>query len=93
MPVILLSSALSNLFMMSQMLYQSHPRHALVRLLGVWKPLTENSSVLAPLSGLAYYCSPPNNLYHAIVADPLHFVIHIIITFIGWCDPLFPLIL
>ena len=74
---------LSSYLVVFQMLYQSHPRHALVRLLGIWKPLTDNSAVLTPISGLAYYCTPPNSVYQALMGDPWHLIVHVVITFLG----------
>ena len=46
MPNILYSAAISNLYIISQMMYKSHPKVALVKLLGVWKPYAENSGTI-----------------------------------------------
>ena len=43
MPLVLLSAMLSNVFIASQMLYSLSPRHGLVRMLGVWKPVAVNA--------------------------------------------------
>mmetsp|Transcript_4238 Transcript_4238/g.8561 ORF Transcript_4238/g.8561 Transcript_4238/m.8561 type:complete len:472 (+) Transcript_4238:194-1609(+) len=77
MPIILQTALVSNLYFLSQMLYNRYSSNILVRLLGVWKELKENPGNSVPVSGLAYYISPPHTLAE-IGADPIHAVIYIL---------------
>jgi protein transport protein SEC61 subunit alpha len=76
MPIILQTALVSNLYFCSQLLYNRYSGNVLVRLLGVWKELRESPGQSVPVSGLAYYISPPHALAD-IVTDPLHAVIYI----------------
>ncbi len=76
MPLMLESALTSQVFIISQMLFNRFPKNLAVRLLGTWEPL-EDSSQLFAKSGLAYYMSPPHTL-KAIVADPIHTALYII---------------
>ncbi|WPH04211.1 Hypothetical protein R9X50_00710000 [Acrodontium crateriforme] len=73
MPIMLQSALSSNVFLVSQMLYNKLPDNLLIRLIGVWEA-REGSSQVLPVSGLVYYMSPPLSLTDAIM-DPLHFAI------------------
>mmetsp|Transcript_65132 Transcript_65132/g.128109 ORF Transcript_65132/g.128109 Transcript_65132/m.128109 type:complete len:472 (+) Transcript_65132:142-1557(+) len=77
MPIILQTALVSNLYFLSQLLYNRYSSNILVRLLGVWKELKENPGNSVPVSGLAYYISPPHTLAE-IGADPLHAIIYIL---------------
>jgi protein transport protein SEC61 subunit alpha len=79
MPIILQTALVSNLYFLSQLLYNRYGGNILVRLLGVWKELKENPGNSVPVSGLAYYISPPQTL-SSIVKDPIHAVFYL--TFI-----------
>lgn len=70
MPIMLQSALSSNVFLVSQMLYNKLPENLLVKMLGVWEA-REGSSQVLPASGLVYYMSPPLNLKDALV-DPIH---------------------
>ncbi|TKA32889.1 Protein transport protein SEC61 subunit alpha [Salinomyces thailandicus] len=70
MPIMLQSALSSNVFLVSQMLYNKLPDNLLVRMIGVWEA-RENSPQVLPASGLVYYMSPPLNLKDALM-DPLH---------------------
>merc|ERR1712070_1100423 len=61
MPIILQTALVSNLYFLSQLLYNRYSSNILVRLLGVWKELKENPGNSVPVSGLAYYISPPQS--------------------------------
>lgn len=76
MPIILQTALVSNLYFLSQLLYNRYGGNILVRLLGVWKELRENPGNSVPVSGLAYYISPPQTLA-SIGRDPLHAVIYL----------------
>jgi protein transport protein SEC61 subunit alpha len=75
MPIILQTALVSNLYFLSQLLYNRYSGNILVRLLGVWKELKENPGNSVPVSGLAYYISPPHTLAE-IATDPVHAVIY-----------------
>lgn len=77
MPIILQTALVSNLYFLSQLLYNRYGGNILVRLLGVWKELKENPGNSVPVSGLAYYISPPQTLA-SIGRDPLHAVFYFI---------------
>merc|ERR1711988_254236 len=57
MPIILQTALVSNLYFLSQLLYNRYSGNILVRLLGVWKELKENPGSSVPVSGLAYSIS------------------------------------
>ncbi|KAG9291516.1 hypothetical protein G9A89_021935 [Geosiphon pyriformis] len=75
MPIMLQSALTSNVFLISQMLYNRFPDNFLVRLLGVWTPF-EGGSQLHASSGLAYFISPPLSIKEAIL-DPIHTTIYV----------------
>jgi protein transport protein SEC61 subunit alpha len=75
MPIILQTALVSNLYFLSQLLYNRYGGNILVRLLGVWKELKDNPGNSVPVSGLAYYISPPQTLSN-IGRDPIHAVLY-----------------
>jgi preprotein translocase SecY subunit len=77
MPIILQTALVSNLYFLSQMLYNRYSSNILVRLLGVWKELKESPGNSVPVSGVAYYISPPHTLSE-IASDPIHAVVYIL---------------
>lgn len=77
MPIILQTALVSNLYFLSQLLYNRYSGNILVRLLGVWKELKENPGNSVPVSGLAYYISPPQT-FAEIAHDPVHAVFYIL---------------
>jgi protein transport protein SEC61 subunit alpha len=77
MPIILQTALVSNLYFLSQLLFNRYSGNILVRLLGVWKELKENPGNSVPISGLAYYISPPQT-FAEIAADPFHAVFYLI---------------
>lgn len=77
MPVILQTSLTQNLYFLSKMLYNRYSGNVLVRLLGVWKEVREQPGLSIPVSGLAYYISPPRQ-WTEILADPFHAVFYIV---------------
>nr|OQO26012.1 Protein transport protein SEC61 subunit alpha [Rachicladosporium sp. CCFEE 5018]OQO27445.1 Protein transport protein SEC61 subunit alpha [Rachicladosporium sp. CCFEE 5018] len=70
MPIMLQSALSSNVFLVSQMLYNKLPENLLVKLIGVWEA-REGSAQVLPTSGLVYYMSPPLNVTDALL-DPIH---------------------
>ena len=77
MPIILQTALVSNLYFLSQLLYNRYSGNILVRLLGVWKELKENPGSSVPVSGLAYYISPPTTFLE-IWKDPFHAVFYLL---------------
>ena len=77
MPIILQTALVSNLYFLSQLLYNRYSGNILVRLLGVWKEQKDNPGNSIPVSGLAYYISPPTTLAE-VIADPVHVVLYLI---------------
>jgi len=75
MPIMLESALTSNVFILSQMLFNRFPENLLVRLLGVWEPL-QDSAQLSAVSGVAYYMSPPHTIKEALI-DPIHTAIYV----------------
>lgn len=76
MPIILQTALVSNLYFLSQMLYNRYSGNFLVRLLGVWKEQKDNPGNSSPVSGLAYYISPPTT-FAEIARDPVHTIIYL----------------
>ena len=76
MPIILQTALVSNLYFLSQLLYNRYSGNVLVRLLGVWKELKDSPGSSVPVSGLAYYISPPTS-FGDILRDPIHIVFYL----------------
>jgi protein transport protein SEC61 subunit alpha len=76
MPIMLQSALTSNVFILSQMLYNRFPDNMLIRLLGVWESMDE-STQLSATSGISYYMTPPRTLKAALL-DPVHSSIYIV---------------
>lgn len=77
MPVILQTALTTNLYNVSRMLFNRYSANVLIRLLGVWKELKDQPGQYVPISGLAYYISPPKTTAD-IMADPLHTIFYVI---------------
>ncbi|KAM0789533.1 translocon subunit [Microbotryomycetes sp. NB124-2] len=75
MPIMLESALSSNVFIVSQMLYNRFPDNLLVKLLGTWQPMDDSAQLLAR-GGIAYYMSPPHTLKE-VVTDPIHTFVYI----------------
>jgi len=73
-PIILQTALVSNLYFFSQLLYKRYSTNFLVRMLGAWQDIPGTSQSV-PVSGLAYYVSPPRSMTE-IVADPFHAVFY-----------------
>ncbi|KAI8051639.1 SecY subunit domain-containing protein [Syncephalis plumigaleata] len=71
MPIMLQSALVSNVYMISQLLYTRFPENLLVRLLGVWEPYEGTSQFR-----IVYYLTPPHNFADTF-RDPIHFVIYV----------------
>jgi protein transport protein SEC61 subunit alpha len=79
MPIILQTALVSNLYFISQLLYNRAPTNVLVRLLGKWQEAEGGSGQKIPVGGIAYYISPPSS-FAEIIYDPFHAVFYL--TFI-----------
>ena len=77
MPIMLQSALSSNIFLISQMLFQRFSDNLLVRLIGVWEAKESQGPQLHAVSGLAYYMSPPFSISEALL-DPIHTMVYLI---------------
>lgn len=76
MPIILQTALTSNLYFVSQLLYNRAPTNVLVRLLGKWQDVDGGGTAI-PVGGIAYYISPPTSLAE-IIYDPFHAVFYLV---------------
>lgn len=78
MPIILQTALVSNLYFISQMLYDRAPSNVLVRAVGIWKDAGVNGGAghLIPASGIAYYISPPAS-FAEVLSDPFHAIFYL----------------
>jgi len=75
MPIILQTALVSNLYFLSQVLYKRYPLNVIVNLLGVWEDVGSQGQSI-PISGLAYYISPPHTTSE-ILTDPFRALFYI----------------
>jgi protein transport protein SEC61 subunit alpha len=59
-PIILQAALISNMYFLSQVLFQRYPTNIFVRLFGTWTDPDRGRS--QPIGGMAYYLSPPVDL-------------------------------
>ncbi|KAL7471393.1 hypothetical protein ACHAXS_011693 [Conticribra weissflogii] len=76
MPIILQTALVSNLYFVSQLLYNRAPTNILVRILGKWQDVEGGGSTI-PVGGIAYYISPPTS-FAEIIYDPFHAVFYLV---------------
>lgn len=76
MPIILHTALLSNIYFVSQMLYNQQPSSPFVWLIGKWD---NSSGTSLPVGGLAYYISPPAT-FVGMFADPFHALFYLMFT-------------
>lgn len=84
-PIILQSTLVSNLYFVSQLLFQRFSSNVFIGLLGRWREVTYQGGQthMIPVGGLAYYLSAPHS-FAEVAADPLHAVLYV--TFVlGIC--------
>ena len=77
-PIILQTALVSNLHILSNLLYKKFKQFSFIRLLGVWKA-SPHSGQDELVGGLAYYFLPPNSITE-IITNPTHFFVYL--TFI-----------
>jgi len=75
MPIILQTALVSNMYFFSQVLYRRFPENFLVGLFGQWQEYGRTGHQI-PVSGLAYYISPPHSTSDMFY-DPLRAIIYI----------------
>ena len=80
MPVILQSALYANVLLVSYLLYTYFENNFLVYVLGVWGTF-DDSGLLAPVGGIAYYLSAPHGLIDAVF-HPIHTLIYATLTVI-----------
>uniref|UniRef100_A0A7R9U700 Translocon Sec61/SecY plug domain-containing protein n=1 Tax=Pinguiococcus pyrenoidosus TaxID=172671 RepID=A0A7R9U700_9STRA len=80
MPIILQTCVLSNVYLVSQMVYRLYPENALIKLLGTWSTDSESAAMesgsVRATGGLIYYLSPPQSLMEAVF-DPFRAVFYV----------------
>lgn len=81
-PVILQTALVSNLYFFSRLLHKRYSSNFFVRLFGEWRAAPGGGRMI-PVSGLAYYVSPPENLSE-VVSDPLHSLFYVVFI-LGSC--------
>ncbi|TKR61855.1 hypothetical protein L596_028909 [Steinernema carpocapsae] len=74
MPIMLQSALVSNLFVISQMLFAKFGGNILVDILGTWSD-TSDSHRSFPTGGLCYYLSPPETFWRILV--DIHGIIYV----------------
>lgn len=83
MPILLLATIVTDLLLLSRLAHSYAPANIFVRLLGSWQVSTEHANAWRPVSGLAYYISPPQTTW-GILTDPFHSVLYIAFV-LGTC--------
>ena len=68
---------MSNLYFLSQMLYNRYPGVFLVGLIGKWGKVEGGGGADVPVGGVAYYISPPRSVME-VVYDPFHAVFYLV---------------
>lgn len=84
MPIILETALVSNLYFISQMLYNRYRGNIFVNLFGRWSEQEYSSSgQQTPVGGLAYYISPPND-FNNVLHEPLRALTYLVFI-LGTC--------
>lgn len=82
MPIILQTALVSNIYFISQMLYNQAPTSPFIKLIGEWAVASPENAAIAhtvPVGGLAYYISPPATL-SVMFHDPFHALFYLLFT-------------
>lgn len=82
MPIILQTALVSNIYFVSQMLYNQAPNSPFFKLFGEWAVASPDNAAIAhsvPVGGLAYYISPPRDIF-AMFHDPFHALFYLLFT-------------
>jgi len=78
-PIMLHSTLLSNIFMMSQMIYNRYPQSILALSLGQW---AKSDNHMVPVGGLCYYMNRPDGIKQ-VVNDPLQCLAYMVFMLIS----------
>lgn len=73
MPIIVQNQLISAFYRLSRFLSEKLPGRWYTKILGVWD--VRETMTYEPVSGIAYYISPPRNIFAAL-KSPLHFLIY-----------------
>ncbi|CAM9196803.1 unnamed protein product [Discosporangium mesarthrocarpum] len=71
MPVVLQTALVSNLYLISKLVSNKYSKNILVDILGRWEELESVPGTMIPVSGIAYYVSPPTSVGD-LMRDPFH---------------------
>ena len=76
-PIIIINIFISNIYRISQVLYNRHSDSFLIKLLGTW---AYKDGEQIPISGIAYFLTPPKNLL-SFIMQPLKSIVYVTIIF------------
>jgi len=82
MPIILQTALVSNIYFVSQMLYNQAPNSPFIKLFGEWAVTSPERSAIThaiPVGGLAWLISPPASLSDMFY-DPFHALFYLLFT-------------
>ena len=81
-PIIVINTFISNLYLISQVLYRRYSSSLLIKILGTW---AEKNGEQVATGGIAYFITPPKNLFY-FITHPLKSIIYVIfiLYFSGW---------
>jgi protein transport protein SEC61 subunit alpha len=81
MPIILQTAFVSNIYFVSQMLYNQSPNSPFIKLIGEWAVTSPDSAAQysVPVGGIAYYISPPAS-FSVLLHDPFHALFYLMFT-------------
>ena len=79
MPIILRTVLVSNLYFISQMLYNKAHSSIFAKILGQWEAISASVATVIPTSGLTYYVSPPATL-STMFCYPFNAIFYFIFT-------------
>jgi len=81
MPIILQTAFVSNIYFVSQMLYNQSPSSPFIKLIGEWAVTSPDSAAQysVPVGGIAYYISPPAS-FSVLLHDPFHALFYLMFT-------------
>eukprot|EP00494_Astrolonche_serrata_P026289 UN26550 len=78
-PIILQSALVSNIFMVSQMMFSRMGSNFFTNILGRWQITPSGRNI--PIGGIVYYMSAPRT-FGEVVRDPIHTVVYILFVLI-----------
>ena len=77
--VIFQSALVSNMYFFSQLLYRKYKGTFWIGILGTWQEMDGGS---IPISGLAYWISPPRDFY-TFITEPLHSLFYLLFVMVS----------